>query len=296
MLFVRVAVIDVGSNTIRLLVAAAHGQKVVPVLERRAYVGLGEDAYELGWISEAKLRLATRHVRAFAALAREQGTSQLDVLITAPGRRSSNCDDFCSAVSRAAGAPVRVLEADDEARLAYMGAVGALEDVPQTVAVCDVGGGSTEVVVGTAAAGPIWLRSFDIGSLMLTRSMELEDPPSKQDLDRASAELRELLDALVPPLPRLALATGGTARALRKVVGEELGAPELENALAKLTKRSAAKAAVKFDLPEARTQTLVAGTLILREIQARMPVPLLVSRAGMREGAVMSLLAELHAA
>jgi exopolyphosphatase / guanosine-5'-triphosphate,3'-diphosphate pyrophosphatase len=296
MLSVRVAVIDVGSNTIRLLVAAAHGRRVVPVLERRAYVGLGADAYELGWISDEKLRLAARHVKAFAALAREHAASHLGVLVTAPGRRSSNREDFVSAVRQAAGAPVRILSADDEARLAYLGAVAALDEVPQTVAVCDVGGGSTEVVVGTAAAGPVWLRSFEIGSLALTRAMSFGDPPSEADIERATAELRDRLDPFAAPLPRLALATGGTARALRKVVGDKLGADALENALAKLTKRSAVKAAVKFGLPKERTRTLVAGTLILREIQARLPVPLLVSRAGMREGAAMSLLAELHAA
>jgi exopolyphosphatase/guanosine-5'-triphosphate,3'-diphosphate pyrophosphatase len=293
---VRVGVVDVGSNTVRLLVAAAHGHEVVPVLERRAYVGLGEDADRLGWISEERLRLAARHVSAFAALAREQATSHLEVLVTAPGRRSSNSEDFVSAVRQAAGAPVRVLTADDEARLAYLGAVGSLDRVPRTVAVCDVGGGSTEVVVGTAAAGPVWIRSFDVGSLTLTRAVSFADPPSKADLERAAAELRDHLDPLVPPLPRLALATGGTARALRKIVGDELGTQALESALTKLTKRSSSKASVKFGLPEERTRTLVAGTLILREIQARMPVPLRVSRAGMREGAAMSLLAELDAA
>jgi exopolyphosphatase/pppGpp-phosphohydrolase len=142
----------------------------------------------------------------------------------------------------------------------------------------------------------VWIRSFDVGSLTLTRAVSFADPPSKADLERAAAELRDHLDPLVPPLPRLALATGGTARALRKIVGDELGTQALESALTKLTKRSSTKASVKFGLPEERTRTLVAGTLILREIHARMPVPLRVSRAGMREGAAMSLLAELDAA
>jgi exopolyphosphatase/pppGpp-phosphohydrolase len=115
-------------------------------------------------------------------------------------------------------------------------------------------------------------------------------------LDAARAEVAAVLERLTPPLPQCALATGGSARALRKLVGSNLGPDELEAALAISLARPAVKVAKAFGIDRERARTLPAGVLILSAVQERLSVPLQVVRAGLREGAVLALLQEAAAA
>jgi exopolyphosphatase/guanosine-5'-triphosphate,3'-diphosphate pyrophosphatase len=292
---VRVGVIDVGSNTVRLLVAGHRGSRLAPVREERAFLRLGEDVERLGWISEEKLREAVRCVSAYARVARSLGCRHVEVAITAPGRRAANGDELASTLAGAAGAPTRVLSADEEGRLAYAGALTAAGRVAEPIAVCDVGGGSAEVVVGTSA-GPAWSRSLDIGSLVVRERFLTGNPPGKEAVSAARDWVSSELDGFAPPLPRTALATGGTARALRRLSGSTLGRKQLSRALRKLAKRSVRELADDYGLDERRLQTLPAGAVVLTELQRRLVVPLEVSRAGLREGLAAVLLAELAAA
>jgi exopolyphosphatase/guanosine-5'-triphosphate,3'-diphosphate pyrophosphatase len=291
---VRVGVVDVGSNTVRLLVAAERRGCVEPVHEERAYLRLGEEVERFGWIGEAKLRETVECVRRYTKVAREHGAHQLEAVVTAPGRRAANADEFVAALARGARAPVRVLAAEEEALLAFTGALACQADLPETVAVCDSGGGSTELVVGTTR-GPTWLRSVDIGSLTV-RALLPDDPPVKHAVEAARAVVRERLSGMAPPVPKGAYATGGTARALRRIVGRELGGKELDVALRRLGKRTAAEIARQYGIDRERAWTLVGGTVVLAELQQRLGVPLRVARAGMREGVAAAAFAELAAA
>jgi exopolyphosphatase/pppGpp-phosphohydrolase len=114
-------------------------------------------------------------------------------------------------------------------------------------------------------------------------------------LAAARAEVERHLEGLTPPLPQAALAAGGTARALRKLVGRTLGADDLDAALDILGKRSSARVAKTFGLHEHRARTLPAGAVILAAVRQRLFVPLSVSRAGLREGAALARLDELAA-
>jgi exopolyphosphatase / guanosine-5'-triphosphate,3'-diphosphate pyrophosphatase len=293
---VKVGVVDVGSHTVRLLVAEHKRGALEPVWEERAALGLGAEVERLGLISREKLEETSDHVRGYARLARKAGAEVLEVIVTAPGRQSSNGRELVLELARATGVPVRVLSADEEGRLAFAGAI-AVSDLPgESIAVCDVGGGSTEVVVGTRFDGPAWLRSFDVGAVRLSGRYLFDDPPGKADLDAARAEVAAALERLTPPLPQCALATGGTARALRKLVGSNLGPDELEAALAISLARPAVKVAKAFGIDRERARTLPAGVLILSAVQERLSVPLQVVRAGLREGAVLALLQEAAAA
>jgi exopolyphosphatase/guanosine-5'-triphosphate,3'-diphosphate pyrophosphatase len=291
---VRVGVVDVGSNTVRLLVAADRRGCVEPLHEERAYLRLGEEVERLGWIGEAKLRETVECVRRYTKVAREHGAHQLEAVVTAPGRRAANADEFVAAIARGAGAPVRVLAAEEEALLAFTGALACQGDLPETVAVCDSGGGSTELVVGTKR-GPTWLRSVDVGSLTV-RALLPDDPPGKDAVEAARAEVRERLSGVAPPVPKGAYVTGGTARALRRIVGRELGSKELEVALRRLGKRPAAEIARQYGIDRERAWTLVGGAVVLAELQLRVGVPFCVARAGMREGIAAAAFAELAAA
>ena len=217
----RIGVIDVGSNTTRLLVASA-GPKGVHALEKqKVRLSLGEEIERFGAVSAVHCAAAVKAVREMASTARRSQVDSLDVFLTAPGRQATNADELVSALSRAAGVQARVLTKDEEGTLAYRGAVLTAEtDLPSRVAVCDIGGASTEIAIGSSAHEPDWIESVDLGSVRLTtRAGDMHE--------EAEAQFAHL----APPSVEAALAVGGSARAARRLVGAELGEEELAEAL-----------------------------------------------------------------
>ena len=291
----RAAVLDVGSNTVRLLVAEPTRRGLKTILADGVHLGLAGDIEQDGYISQPKLDEAQRLAWRYARAAREAGAARIEVVVTAPGRQSSNAEDLLDVLADGAVAPVRVLSAEEEGSLAYAGAVGSLESPPESVAVCDVGGGSTQLLAGTPD-GPAWMRPLDLGSLRLTTRLLRSDPPTKAEVAAARDEVRNCFSALTPPLVRTVLATGGSARALRKINGRKFGAKELERTLEIAASAPAAKVAKEYRLQPARARTLTAGTLILTEAQRLFGVPLQVVREGVREGAILALLSRAEAA
>jgi exopolyphosphatase/guanosine-5'-triphosphate,3'-diphosphate pyrophosphatase len=286
----RVGVVDVGANTARLLVAQVGARGLIKVHEARTPIALGAEIEERGKVAKRKRAEVAVAVREAVAQARGHGAQQVEVVVTSPGRQCENPRAFEAALASAAGAPVRLLGAEEEARLAFVGAV-AVTAAPDGVslAVCDVGGGSAQLAVGPAAHGPVWLASIDLGSLRLTRRHLESDPPARRELRAARATVRDALAGLGPPPARAALATGGTARALRKVVGATLGPDELDRALSILARCEAREIAARFSVPEWRARLLPAGALILTELQRSIGRPLVVARGGVREGAAVEI-------
>lgn len=292
---VRGAVIDVGSNTVRLLVArSAPGYEAVR--QEKAFVGLGEEILRRGRIGEAKLEEAAETARRYARIARKLGADQVEVLVTAPGRQAPNGDELVDALARSTRAPVRVLTPEEEGALAYRGAVLMTAGTTGTVAVCDTGGGSTEIAIGEPPAEPSWVRSVDLGSLRLTAALLPSDPPRPKQLAAAREHAAELLATLTPPRPQTALAVGGSARALSRLVGGALDERTLSEALELATSLSSARLARAHGFDEARARVLPAGAIILREVVLLLGVPLHTARGGLREGAFAELLARAEAA
>jgi exopolyphosphatase/guanosine-5'-triphosphate,3'-diphosphate pyrophosphatase len=292
----NVAVIDVGSHTVRLLVAYRKEGALHAILEAKATLRLGVEVERHGRITDAKLEQTAGCVSEFARAARQAGAARLETFVTAPGRQAANGADLAEILVDATGTVVRVLSPDEEGKLAFRGAVQASEIGAETVAVVDVGGGSTEVAVGTVDGGPAWVRSFDIGAVRLTGRALPSDPPSAEAVAYALAEAEDKLNLLTPPLPQAALATGGTARALRKLVGNTLGPAQLDEALDLLESQKSGKVASRYAVERHRARTLAAGAVILRAVQRRLCVPLVVARTGLREGAVLTMLEEFAAA
>ena len=289
---VRVAIIDVGANTLRLLVAGPSGQQVEPLHVEREALGLGEEIERYGYITAPKSAEAAEVARAQTRRARRLGCERVEIIVTSPGRQSANGDEFAALLSEATGVSARVLSAEEEGALAWDGAVAALEDPPESVAVCDIGGGSTQIAVGTLASGPAWVRSVDLGSLRLTERFLAGDSPGAKAVKAARAEAAEAFDAIVPPLALLALGTGGTARALRKVTGGVLDGKSLEAAIDRLASLSHAKVAKRFGVAPQRAATLLAGSILFAEAHRRIGLPLQVAGGGVREGCALALFRE----
>jgi len=291
-----VAIVDVGSNTARLLVAVRRGKQLSTLREDKAYLALGADIERNGRISRAKLSETETVTRRFAEIARKLGADAVDVIVTAPGRQTSEPDALVDTLAQATRAPVRVLSAEEEGLLAYEGALARTGSTLESIAVCDVGGGSTEIVVGAPPSAPTWIRSVDLGALRLTARTLESDPPRKRELQAATEEAQRCLEGIVPPRPNAGLAVGGSARALAKLVGPRLGERELRKALGLATARRAAKVAKAYGLDEERARVLPAGAIILTEVTLRLGVPLQLARGGLREGAALALLAQAAAA
>jgi exopolyphosphatase/guanosine-5'-triphosphate,3'-diphosphate pyrophosphatase len=288
---VDVAIVDIGANTARLLVASvSEAGEVVQLRRERRYLRLGDDVHRLGRIGPKKLAEARDVARRYARIARRSGVERIETIVTAPGRQAANGEELVRALAHETNAPVVVLSGEDEGRLAWEGAVARMADPPEVVAVADLGGGSCELAVGTPALGPAWVRSLDLGALRVTREyLGGEDPPSRKRVAHARAEIRELLAIFEPPRPDASLVVGGTARAVGRIVGKRFGAAELDDLTATLTSVRAEKVTASHGVTAERAHTLLGGALVLDELARRLGTHLEVGRGGLREGAALSL-------
>jgi exopolyphosphatase/guanosine-5'-triphosphate,3'-diphosphate pyrophosphatase len=277
---VTVGVLDVGSNTTRLLVARVEHGDVVPLDKEKGRLPLGEEIERFGAVSEMHVAAAAKAVRKLAKRARSHSVESLDIFLTAPGRQSANAEELVAALTRAAGLPVRVLSTDEEGGLAYAGAVATASiDLPDRIAMCDVGGASTEIAIGSPHASPDWVESVDLGSVRLTTRVA--------SIGEAKSEATSAFEHVEPQRVDAALAVGGSARAARRLVGSHLGADELAEALRLAVKESPRAIARRFGVDRARARILPAGIVLLAEVQRRLAVPLHVCNGGIREGAVL---------
>jgi exopolyphosphatase / guanosine-5'-triphosphate,3'-diphosphate pyrophosphatase len=285
----RCACIDIGSNTTRLLVADAAAGRLVPVLQQRAFTRIAPRLDEVGAIPEATIAAVAEVVAAQLAAAEVAGAAEVRVVATAAIRHAANRDALVAALRKRAGVEVAVLSGDDEGRLAFAGATRTLERPPAgTIAVVDVGGMSTEIAIGTMAGGVTWLRSFAIGSAMLAGRCR-EDPPSRADVDAMKcAAAAAFAAADVPPLDH-AVAVGGSAASLRRLVGDVLDAGSLERAIGALSEAPAADVARRLTLDARRVRLLPAGIVILGAAAEQLRQPLRIGRGGLREGAVLDM-------
>jgi exopolyphosphatase/guanosine-5'-triphosphate,3'-diphosphate pyrophosphatase len=281
-----VGVIDVGSNTVRLKVARG-GDELISV---REMLRLGAEVEEYGRISEAKLAETAEVVRRFADLARAEGATEIDLLITSPGRQAENGAELLAVLGAAGSCNARILTSLEEGLLAFDGALSvAVPPAGRLVAVVDVGGGSVQVVVGSRRNGPVWARSIDIGSQRLTSRLLGGDPPGLEALASARVEVERYLEDFDAPTPRVTLAIGGSARALKRLAGSKLDQVELANVIDLLGTTSSTRLIDEHGVDPDRVRTMAAGALILSEIQERLGTPLKVVRAGLREGALLDL-------
>ena len=292
----RVGVIDVGSNTVRLLAAEVDGRSVTALREERAHMGLGEEILRHGRIRDAKLDELTKVVRDYSRAAAKLRVETLETVVTAPGRQGDAPDRLVRSLARATGGGVRIVSPEEEGRLAYAGAVSRADVSEGIIAVCDVGGGSTEIVVGMPLFGPAWVRSVNVGSLRLTLALLQGDPPPPGRIGAAREAIREAFAAIEPPRPELALATGGSARAIARVVGGPYGEPELERLVQSLASRTAEQSAKELGLAPHRARTLLAGALVLQAVAQLLDTTFTPARGGIREGVALRLAAHELAA
>lgn len=288
------AAIDIGSNTTRVLVAEPDEGQLRKVMEQRAYTRIGRDAKRKdGEISEEKVAEVADVVATQVRLADELGAESIRIVATAAIREAANGEEVAAEIARVAALPVEILSEHEEGRLAFIGATKTLgHPVEGEIGVVDVGGGSSEVILGSVADGVHEVHSFKIGSGSLAEEHLRSDPPGP-------AEIRALRDAIADFFsdveirqPEQAVAVGGSATSLRRLVGAVLEYETLERGIRVLTGDPAAEVAKRFELDPRRVEILASGVLILEQICQELGQPLQIGKGGLREGIILD---RLHA-
>lgn len=284
----RRACIDIGSNTTRLLVAECDGQQLHSLHETRAYTRLGRGRERDGALSQAKLREVSDVVGEQLELARKLGAGEVLAVATAAIRRASNGEALVALIESEHGLAVKILSGEAEARLAFFGAACTLGHEPAgALGVVDVGGASSEIVVGRSPDAVSWFRSLRLGSGELADHCLHSDPPTPAEFERARREVDAALAGVEPPRPVEAVAVGGSASSLRRVAGPVLDGEAFGRALRLLGSERAVDLARRFGLDAERVRLLPAGLLILQAASERFGSALQVGHGGLREGVLL---------
>ena len=292
----RCACIDIGSNTTRLLVAEPSGGRLREVLSERAFTLLGAAGAIPCTVGQDKIDEVAAVVARQVRLAGELGVASLRVVATAAVRGAADSAALAAAIEAACGARLEILDARDEARLAFQGATGMLTRCPPgPLGVVDVGGGSTELVVGTREAGVTWSVSLPLGSSGITRDELPSDPPTPRELARVREKLAGRFAAVGAPQPAVAYAVGGSATSMQRLMGTALDREALALGLQALVTRPAAEVALRLGLHAERARLLPAAILLLDAASRALRAPLRFAGGGLREGVVLEQLAALGA-
>jgi exopolyphosphatase/guanosine-5'-triphosphate,3'-diphosphate pyrophosphatase len=284
----RRACIDIGSNTTRLLVADRAAERLIEVHQERAFTHIGRGLGADGAITAAKIAEVSRVVSAQLRAARGLGAADVRAVATAAIRRARNGGELAVEIHRACGLDVLILSAEEEARLAFVGAARTLGHTPSgPLGVIDVGGGSCELVVGTFPDRVEWCASRGIGSGDLAASCLRSDPPTQGELSAVRARVARELQGLEVPHPVEAVAVGGSATSLRTLAGPLLDSQAFARSLAVLAQERTTSVARRFGLDVERVRLLPAGLLILQRAQELFGVNLQVGLGGVREGVLL---------
>lgn len=281
----QVAVVDIGTNSTRLLLCAMRDGRVTEELVRRSVVtrlGRGVDAG--GRLSEEGMERVFATLADYRELVDAHGAAQRAVaVLTSAVRDASNGAEFASTVGSRFGFEPHVLSGDDEARMTFRGATSERDPGEETpTLVIDIGGGSTETVIGRPGREPDFHVSNQAGVVRQTERHIAHDPPERAELDALGADVRAIFTAAVPEARRRAvgqaIAVAGTATSLAaiaqsldpydaaRVHGFELTRAECERMLDELAAIPLeARRQVKGLHPD-RAPTIVAGVVILLEV------------------------------
>ena len=285
------AAIDIGSNTTRVLVAEPIDGQLKKVMEQRAYTRINKALDGDGAIRSKKVDEVCDVVATQVRLAKELGAKEIRAVATAAVREASNGEEVAASIGEAAGIPVEVLSDEEEGRLSFIGATKTLgHPVEGRVGVVDVGGGSSEVILGTVPGGAEEVRSWRVGSGVLADELISSDPPSAAEIRKVRDRIDDIFAGVEIEHPSQAVAVGGSATSLRRLVGAVLEYETLERAVRVLCGDPASEVARRFELDPERVRILTTGVLLLEKISELLGQPLQIGKGGLREGVVLDLL------
>lgn len=300
----RVAAIDVGTNSTRLLVAEEQPGGFRSIDRRMVITRLGQGVDHSRLLSAEGLERTFRTIAEYAATCGELGVERLRVTGTSAVRDARNREEFFDGVRKLTGTDAELLSGDEEARAMFLGTLSDLDE-PGTVAVVDIGGGSTEIVVGHGE--PESLVSLDIGCVRLFEKYLESDPPSREEIEALRGEVNDLLAQArsqldVPPGSRLIGVAGTVTQLATLKAGSPVYDPDVthHSVLSHGDVRSLARrlASLTFGqrkrvtgLEPGRADVIVAGAEILLGVMEAFDLAeVLVSERDILDGLVIGLL------
>jgi exopolyphosphatase/guanosine-5'-triphosphate,3'-diphosphate pyrophosphatase len=306
---VRRAVIDVGTNSIKLLVADVRGRDVSPVLEESRQTRLGKGFYESNHLQPEAIARTAEAVWEFAEIAREKNADSIRVIATSAARDAVNPRDLTNAIERASGLKTEIISGAREAEWAFQGVTTDAELATQPLLLLDVGGGSTEFILGHGVKKS-FAHSFPLGTVRLMEKFPHGDPPTKSEFNSCRDWLNFFLHHEVRPQLEPALknetgeirlvGTGGTTSILARMEKklERFDREKIERAVLSfeqvvahrknLWKLPLAERKEIPGLPKLRADVILTGVLIYEAVMEEFHFKeLRVSTRGLRFAAVM---------
>lgn len=305
----RLAVIDVGTNSVKLLVADVVRAALEPVEECSEQTRLGRGFYEAHRLQSAAIARTAQAVAKYTLHARELGAVSLRVIATSAVRDAVNAGDLLAAIQQAAGLPVEIISGEQEAEWAFLGVTTDEALAGRPLLILDVGGGSTEFVLGVNRH-LAFRQSFSLGTVRLLEQLASSDPPTAGDLARCRRTLREFLRTQVEPSLRPALAglgdppvfvgTGGTTTILARLEHQLAGYDRARIEATRLSPGCVHSWTERLwhlplserrqipGLPAERADVILPGVAIYEAVMDVFPVgELRVSTRGLRYGALL---------
>lgn len=296
----RCAVVDIGTNTARLLIADVGAGRVADIERRAEVVALGEGVDRSGLLSEAAVARTVALLGEYQEAIARHGAESVRVVATSATRDAGNAEAFLSRAEAVLGMRPEIIDGVEEAALAFRGALAAFPPSGVTL-VIDPGGGSTEFVVGDAT--PTTATSVDIGSVRLTERLLPERPADPDRVAAAGAEVARMFAAVpLPGPPTRAIGVAGTFTSLAaihlglaaydrtRVHGTTLTLGDLEGLIERLAPMSVAETAALPSLEPGRAPVLLGGAVVACEAVRRSGLGrVTVSESDLLDGVVLGL-------
>ncbi len=306
----RRAIIDVGTNSVKLLVADVEGLQVHPLLEKSEQTRLGQGFYETHQLQGEAIAHTARVVAGFARSALELETSTIRVIGTSAARDAVNQGALASAVEQAAGLPLEIISGDQEAEWVFRGIATDPRLNAQRQLIMDVGGGSTELILGEGGHH-LFRQSFPLGTLRLLEKWRLGDPPRSEDLAECRLWLDGFFQTRILPSSEAFLqgaqpgtqlvGTGGTATILARMEGQMTDFDREAIEAIRLTRQRIAEWMTRLwslplaerrniiGLPPNRADVILMGVAIYDALMAHAHFSeLYISTRGLRFGAIIN--------
>ena len=300
----RVAAIDVGTNSTRLLVAEEQPGGFRPIDRRMVITRLGQGVDRSRVLAPEALDRTLLTIAEYAATCGELGVERMRVTGTSAVRDARNRDEFFDGVRKLTGTEAQLLTGEEEARATFLGTLTDLEETG-TVVVVDIGGGSTELIVGRGE--PERMVSMDIGCVRLFEKYLESDPPTAEETEALRAEVDEVLDAAkaelnVPPGARLIGVAGTVTQLATLKAGSPVYDPDVthHSVLSHGDVRSLARRLESLTIGQrkrvtaldpGRADVIVSGAEILLGVMETFDLPeVLVSERDILDGLVLGLL------
>ncbi len=301
----RLAAIDVGSNSLHMIVAQIGVDGAVSTLWRaKEMVGLGRMSFPSHRLSRDAMEQAILALRRFQVEAYNRHCEKIIAVATSAVREATNGGDFIERARRELGMNIRVVSARDEARLIYLGVRHATDLKHGPHFIIDIGGGSVEFIVADETK-PLMLESRKLGASRMTAQYVKSDPIDVGDLEKLlkhyDAELTPIVAAVREHAPKNALGTSGTIENLAAMCGSEFGpqgepaileADKLSRLVGKLIESRAKDREKLTGLDEQRRDQIISGALLVNELMRRLDLKkITLCRSALREGILVEYIA-----